>query len=132
MLFGFGMVLTGGCGSKSLVRAGAGSLKSLVVLVVLGIVAYISLRGLLAVFRVGVIEPVSSRLATPQDLPSLLAGFGLSKSVLQLGLAFLISAGLFFVSFGPQLSHVRQSSCGAWYRCDHRRGVGDLGHHRSC
>ena len=58
LLFGFGMVLTGGCGSKSLVRAGGGSLKSLVVLVVLGIVAYISLRGLLAVFRVGVIEPV--------------------------------------------------------------------------
>jgi uncharacterized membrane protein YedE/YeeE len=67
LLFGFGMVLTGGCGSKSLVRAGAGSLKSLVVLVVLGIVAYISLRGLLAVFRVGVIESVGARLATPQD-----------------------------------------------------------------
>ena len=63
--------MTGGCGSKSLVRAGGGSLKSLVVLVVLGIVAYISLRGLLAVFRVGVIEPVGARLATPQDLPSL-------------------------------------------------------------
>ncbi len=62
LLFGFGMVLTGGCGSKSLVRAGGGSLKSLVVLVVLGIVAYISLRGLLAVFRVGVIEPVGARL----------------------------------------------------------------------
>lgn len=99
LLFGFGMVLTGGCGSRSLVRAGAGSLKSLVVLVVLGIVAYISLRGLLAVFRVGVIEPVSTRLATPQDLPSLLAGFGLSKSVLQLGVALLVSGALFVVVF---------------------------------
>ena len=85
------MVLTGGCGSKSLVRAGGGSLKSLVVLVVLGIVAYISLRGLLAVFRVGLIEPVGTRLATPQDLPSLLVGVGVSKSILQVGLALLIS-----------------------------------------
>jgi uncharacterized membrane protein YedE/YeeE len=88
LLFGFGMVLTGGCGSKSLV-----------VLVVLGIVAYISLRGLLAVFRVGVIESVGARLSTPQDLPSLLAGLGLSKSVLQLGLALLVSACLFIVVF---------------------------------
>ncbi len=99
VLFGFGMVLTGGCGSKSLVRAGSGSLKSLVVLIVLGIVAYISLRGLLAVFRVGVIEPFGARLATPQDLPSLLAGIGLSKPMLQLGLALLLSAGLFTIVF---------------------------------
>jgi uncharacterized membrane protein YedE/YeeE len=99
LLFGSGMVLSGGCGSKSLVRAGGGSLKSLVVLVVLGIVAYVTLRGLLAVFRVGVIEPVGARLATPQDLPSLFAGVGMSKSALQLGLALLISAGLFVVVF---------------------------------
>ncbi len=99
LLFGFGMVLTGGCASKSLVRAGGGSLKSLVVLVVLGIVAYISLRGLLAVFRVGVIEPIGARLSTPQDLPSLLAGVGISKSALQLGLALFVSAGLFVVVF---------------------------------
>lgn len=99
LLFGFGMVLTGGCGSKSLVRAGAGSLKSLVVLVVLGIVAYISLRGLLAVFRVGVIEPVGARLATPQDLPSLLTGIGVSKSALQVGLALLMSGFLFVLVF---------------------------------
>ncbi|MEO8186094.1 MAG: YeeE/YedE family protein [Burkholderiaceae bacterium] len=99
LLFGFGMVLTGGCASKSLVRAGGGSLKSLVVLVVLGIVAYISLRGLLAVFRVGVMEPVGARLGTPQDLPSLLVGVGVSKSTLQLGLALLISGFLFVVVF---------------------------------
>ena len=99
LLFGFGMVLTGGCGSKSLVRAGGGSLKSLVVLVVLGIVAYISLRGLLAVFRVGVIEPVGARLATPQDLPSLLAGIGVSKAALQVGLALLMSGFLLVLVF---------------------------------
>ncbi len=99
LLFGFGMVLTGGCGSKSLVRAGGGSLKSLVVLLVLGIVAYVSLRGLLAVFRVGVIEPVGARFSTPQDLPSLLTGIGLSKPALQLGLGLLLSAVLFVVVF---------------------------------
>ena len=33
LLFGFGMVLASGCGSKSLVRIGAGNLKSVVVFV---------------------------------------------------------------------------------------------------
>lgn len=51
-LFGFGMTLAGGCGSKTVARLGAGNLKSLVVALVLGIVAYMTLRGLLALARV--------------------------------------------------------------------------------
>lgn len=58
-MFGFGMTQTGGCGSKTLVRLGAGNLKSLVVFVVLGIVAYMTLRGLLALARVQ-LESVSN------------------------------------------------------------------------
>ena len=50
-LFGFGMVLASGCGSKTLVRIGSGSLKSLVVFVVMGVVAYATLRGVTAVLR---------------------------------------------------------------------------------
>ncbi|HVG05670.1 MAG TPA: YeeE/YedE family protein [Burkholderiaceae bacterium] len=102
LLFGFGMVLTGGCGSKSLVRAGGGSLKSLVVLIVLAVVAYISLRGLLAVFRVEVLEPVGTRLSTPQDLPSLLAGVGVSKPLLQIGLGLLLSVVLLIIVFSDR------------------------------
>jgi uncharacterized membrane protein YedE/YeeE len=50
-MFGFGMTQTGGCGSKTLVRLGAGNLKSLVVFIVLGVVAYMTLRGLFALAR---------------------------------------------------------------------------------
>jgi uncharacterized membrane protein YedE/YeeE len=50
-MFGFGMTQTGGCASKTLVRLGAGNLKSLIVMVVLGIFAYMTLRGLLALPR---------------------------------------------------------------------------------
>jgi hypothetical protein len=92
-LFGFGMVLAGGCGSKALVRAGAGSLKGLVVFGVLGVVAYISLRGVLAVVRVRVIESVGFDLATTQDLPALLAG-GASIGAARLAVAGLIVAAL--------------------------------------
>ena len=51
-MFGFGMTQTGGCGSRTLVRLGAGNLKSLVVVIVLAVVAYMTLRGLLALLRV--------------------------------------------------------------------------------
>jgi uncharacterized protein len=51
-MFGFGMTQAGGCGSRTLVRLGAGNLKSLVVTMVLGVVAYMTLRGLLALARV--------------------------------------------------------------------------------
>jgi uncharacterized protein len=50
-MFGFGMTQTGGCASKTLVRLGSGNLKSLIVMVVLGIIAYMTLRGLLALPR---------------------------------------------------------------------------------
>jgi uncharacterized membrane protein YedE/YeeE len=73
-LFGFGMVLAGGCGSKTLLRMGGGSLKALVVFLVMGLAAYMTLRGVLGVLRVNVIEPLQFILPA-QDLPRL---FGLS------------------------------------------------------
>jgi uncharacterized membrane protein YedE/YeeE len=71
-LFGVGMTLGSGCGSKTLIRIGAGNLKSLVVYVFLGLAAYMTLRGLFGAFRVGVLEPASVTFGTGQDLPSLL------------------------------------------------------------
>jgi hypothetical protein len=57
-LFGVGMVLGSGCTSKSLVRLGAGNLKSLVVLLVMGVVGLATLKGLLAVARVNTLETI--------------------------------------------------------------------------
>ncbi len=50
-MFGFGMTMAGGCGSKTVVRLGAGNLKSLVVAIVIGIVGYMTMRGLLQPVR---------------------------------------------------------------------------------
>ena len=72
-LFGVGMTLGSGCGSKTLIRIGGGNLKSVVVYVFLGIAAYMTLRGVLGAFRVGVLEKAAVTLAPGQDLPSLLA-----------------------------------------------------------
>ena len=44
LLFGIGMTLTSGCGNKTLIRFGGGNLKSLVVLVIAGVMAYLMTR----------------------------------------------------------------------------------------
>jgi uncharacterized protein len=74
LMFGFGMVLGSGCGSKTLVRLGGGNLKSLVVFLVLGLSAYMTLRGVTAVLRVATVDQVAWALPVGQDLPALLAG----------------------------------------------------------
>jgi len=95
LLFGVGMTLGSGCGSKTLIRVGGGNLKSLVVFVVLGISAYMTLKGLFGAFRVGVLEKAAIALNSGQDLPSLLAGpLGIAKSTLVLVIALALGAGL--------------------------------------
>jgi uncharacterized membrane protein YedE/YeeE len=93
-LFGVGMTLGSGCGSKTLIRVGAGNLKSLVVYIFLGIAAYMTLRGLLGAFRVGVLEKASITLPAGQDLPSLLSSIGLNEAAWTAILAVLIGGGL--------------------------------------
>ena len=73
VLFGVGMVLASGCGSKTLVRLGSGSLKALVVFTMLAVGAYATLRGITALPRVYLLDRVALQLAGHQDLPSLLA-----------------------------------------------------------
>jgi uncharacterized membrane protein YedE/YeeE len=94
-LFGVGMTLGSGCGSKTLIRVGAGSLKSLVVYVFLGIAAYMTLRGLLGAFRVQVLERATITLPQGQDLPSLLAGtVGVGEAAWTAILAAVIASAL--------------------------------------
>lgn len=103
LCFGFGMVLAGGCGSKSLVRLGGGSLKALVVVLVLGLVAYMTLRGWLALVRVHWIEPVQVILPARQDLPSLLAhATGLARPSLQWQVAAAIALALVVFVFADR------------------------------
>ncbi len=91
LMFGFGMVLASGCGSKTLVRIGGGNLKSLVVFIVLGVAAFATLKGITAVARVATVDAVAVTLASSQDLPSLLAApTGVSKGML----AALLGSGI--------------------------------------
>lgn len=94
-MFGFGMVLSSGCGSKTLVRIGGGSLKSVVVFVVMGIAAFATLKGITAVVRVATIDRVAAEFAVNATLPNWVASFaGWSPASAGIGLAILIGGGL--------------------------------------
>lgn len=83
-LFGVGMVLTGGCGTRMLVLAAGGNLRSVVVFIVFGFVAYATIRGILAPTRAALMAASSVTLAN-QTLPLAVGG-----AVLAAALAFIV------------------------------------------
>jgi uncharacterized membrane protein YedE/YeeE len=126
LLFGAGMTLGSGCGSKTLIRIGTGNLKSFIVFVMLALFAYMTLRGVLGVLRVSAIEPLAVRLPARQDLPSLAASaFGAPRATMSAVLALLIGGALLafvlikreFRTFGNILGGtvVGLTIVGGWY-----------------
>jgi uncharacterized protein len=91
LMFGFGMVLASGCGNKTLVRIGGGSLKSLLVFLVMAVAALATMRGITAVLRVATVDAVALNLPSGQDLPSLLS---LATGASRQALAAWLGAGL--------------------------------------
>ena len=98
-MFGFGMVLASGCGSKTLVRVGGGSLKSLVVMLVMAFAGFATMKGITAVLRVATVDQVAVEFSTTANLPQLAAAaLGLSPSLatlllgLGLGLVLIVWA----------------------------------------
>ena len=100
VFFGIGMTLASGCGSRSVVRAGGGNLKSLVVLVFLAISAAITMRGLFATARIEVLSAIAIHFDQGQDLPWVVATqFGVGRHGLQLWITALIVVPLLFFVF---------------------------------
>lgn len=74
LMFGFGMVFAGGCPSRNLARVGGGDLRALIVLLVLGIFAYVAMGGLLGPLRAAMEGATSIVLPAPtQGLGDVLA-----------------------------------------------------------
>ncbi|MEF2552830.1 YeeE/YedE family protein [Aurantimonas sp. A2-1-M11] len=70
LAFGFGMALVGTCGFGALVRLGGGSLRGLVVIVILGLSALAAQRGILAFGRVALVDSQAydlTRLGAPDQ-----------------------------------------------------------------
>ena len=107
-LFGIGMTLASGCGQRTLVRVGGGNLKSLVVLLILGLTAYMTMRGLLAILRVNAVELTNIDLASAgiadQGIGTLLAVTLGIENVPQVNIvvAGLLGGGLVVYAFAAK------------------------------
>jgi uncharacterized membrane protein YedE/YeeE len=80
-LFGVGMTLASGCGNKTLIRIGGGNLKSIMVLLVIGLIAYFMInpfpgsdKTLYSTLFYPWTNPAAVALSTNQDLGAMLFG----------------------------------------------------------
>jgi uncharacterized protein len=98
LLFGYGMVLSNGCGSRALVLLGRGNLRSFVVVIVLGIFAAMTLKGLIAPARIAAVQlsQVTTKLTS---VPALLSIIGLNETYARMVAASVISAALIIFAF---------------------------------
>jgi uncharacterized membrane protein YedE/YeeE len=81
LLFGIGMTLASGCGNKCLIRIGGGNLKSIMVMFVIGGIAYFMVtpfpgsdKTLFSLLFYDWIRPLSVNVGASQDLGTLLGG----------------------------------------------------------
>jgi uncharacterized membrane protein YedE/YeeE len=98
LLFGYGMVLSNGCGSRALVLLGRGNLRSLVVVIVLGIAAEVTLKGLIAPGRIELLR-WTQITASITSLPALIARLGVSETFARSLAAPIVSAALIIFAF---------------------------------
>ena len=131
LLFGIGMTLGSGCGNKTLIRIGGGNLKSVMVFLIIGAIAYYMvnpIRGdqtLMSMLFLDWIRPLAINLSGPQDLGTVIAGqegaatarlvIGLLLALLVLGIVF--KSADFRRSFDNILGGlvVGLTVVGAWY-----------------
>lgn len=97
LLFGVGMALVGTCGFGTLLRLGGGDLKSLVTFLVIAVTAMIAMRGLIALGRVSLTDPLTFEVSNSmsQRLPKLIGLTGPSASFTAMTLGAAIFVGVF-------------------------------------
>jgi uncharacterized protein len=98
VLFGYGMVLSNGCGSRALVLLGRGNLRSLIVVIVLGITAQMTLKGLIAPARVAVLQ-ASQTAPAIISLPALLSTLGIGETFARMLAASAVAGALIIFAF---------------------------------
>lgn len=95
-MFGIGMTFASGCGNKTLVRIGGGNLKSIMVLIVIGLVAFYmtspfpdSDKTLYSVLFYEWVSPTAISLNSASDLGSLVAAESALSARLVIGLSLV-------------------------------------------
>lgn len=93
LLFGYGMVAANACVSRALVLLGRGNLRSLVVVVIVGVTAQMTLKGLVAPLRLAFLRWSQLTLKSVA-LPDVFAAHGFNAALARLVAAGVISVAL--------------------------------------
>jgi uncharacterized membrane protein YedE/YeeE len=107
LMFGFGMVLAGGCPSRTIARAGAGDMRALTALLVVALFAQITMGGLLGPARLLIDNATIARMpgGTPPSLANIAAGLAVTDSIgaarIALGGTLAMAALLYCFASGP-------------------------------
>ena len=110
LLFGYGMALAGNCGYGALARLGGGDLRGFVIVLVMGLSAYVVLSGPLAFARVWLF-PVEDGRASAQGFADGLSGAtGVAPWAVGSAVGALIL--LFSIAHGPTLRSPRTLTWG--------------------
>ncbi len=107
LLFGYGMALSGNCGYGALARLGGGDLRSLVIVIVMGLSAYVVMSGPLAHARIWLF-PVQEGATSPQGISQFFrTQFGASFTTVGLITGFaLIAVSLSSRAMRKSFSHI--------------------------
>ena len=105
LIFGFGMVLSGGCPTRNLVRFGGGDLRALVVLLVIAVAGFAAMGGILAPGRNALEQWTALDLTrfgvTSQGLGNLLShGSGAPAGTISAVLAAVLGLAAIAYTFG--------------------------------
>ena len=102
LMFGVGMTLASGCGNKCLVRIGGGNIKSIIVFLIVGVLAYFMInpfpgsdKTIYSVLFYGWTSPMSVDVLKPQDIGSLVGGSDPSAMRLIVGVVVFLAMGHF-------------------------------------
>jgi hypothetical protein len=93
LLFGYGMVAANACVSRALILLGRGNLRSLVVVIVVGVTAQMTLKGLAAPLRLAFLRWSEITLKSVA-LPDIMAAHGLDAALARLVGAAAVSGAL--------------------------------------
>ena len=101
-MFGIGMTLASGCGNKCLIRIGGGNIKSIMVMLVIGAIAYFMIspfpgsdKTLFSLLFYDWIRPLSVNVGASQDLGALLGGESTETARMVIGAALGVLLLLF-------------------------------------
>ena len=103
LMFGFGMVFSGGCASRNLARVGGGDLRALFTVIVVGISAYMAIGGILGPARAALEQATAIALRSPSQSAGDLLWLGLGVPAAWANKAaatLLVASGLTFCFLG--------------------------------